>query len=70
MRYSDDTKIADITGDIRVRGENLSEDNPGSLEGIFENARYNLDSKILEAWNPFVIDYNGVKLYGGKTGIL
>ncbi|WP_321327928.1 LptA/OstA family protein [uncultured Ilyobacter sp.] len=66
VRYSDDTKIADITGDIRVRGENLSEDNPGSLEGIFENARYNLDSKILEAWNPFVIDYNGVKLYGEK----
>ena len=66
IRYSDDTKIADIIGNIRVKGENLSEDTPGSLAGSFKNARYNLESKVLEAWDPFVIDYNGIKLYGDK----
>lgn len=66
VRYSDATKIADITGEIKVRGENLSKDNPGSLIGAFKKARYNVETKVLEAWDPFVIDYNGVKLYGEK----
>ncbi len=65
-RYKDSTKILDIEGDIRVRGENLSEDTPGTLTGEFKKARYNVEKKILEAWEPFAVDYDGVKLYGEK----
>ena len=66
VRYSDATKTAEITGDIRVKGENLSKDSLGSLTGIFKKAKYNVETKILEAWEPFVINYDGVKLYGEK----
>lgn len=65
-RYRDSTGILDIEGDIRIRGENLSEDTPGTLTGEFTKARYSVKEKVLEAWEPFVMDYDGMKLYGEK----
>jgi lipopolysaccharide export system protein LptA len=65
-RYSDSTGILDIEGDIRIRGEDISSDTPGTLTGEFTKASYSVKAKILEAWEPFVMDYDGIKLYGEK----
>ncbi len=64
--YSDDTKILNISGDIRIKGNNLGKSATGVLTGKFKKMKYNTNTNILEAWEPFVANYNGVDLYGEK----
>lgn len=64
--YDDETKILEITDNIKVAGSGMNEDADGEISGEFQKAKYNTETKILEAWEPFVMEYNGVKLYGEK----
>lgn len=63
--YSDETKDVLITGNISLSGKDLGEEK-GILAGKFTKGKYNIDKKILEAWEPFNLDYNGVQLFGNK----
>lgn len=57
--YDDLTKIVVLSNNITLegRGENI-----GLVDGHFKTLRYNSDSRILEAWEPFDTTYKGVKL--------
>lgn len=57
--YDDLTKIVLLSNNITLegRGENI-----GLVDGHFKALRYNSDSRILEAWEPFDTTYKGVKL--------
>ena len=58
-KYSDSTKIVDLSGNINVEGRGKEE---GLLGGHFENLKYNMKDRVLRAWEPFDITYKGVKL--------
>ena len=64
--YDDATKIVDIEENIKVDAKNMSEDAKGNITGEFEKAKYNTETGILEAWEPFVMNYNGIDLYGER----
>lgn len=61
--YNNKSKIVNIFGNIKLESNN-SKVAKGKLFGEFKKGRYNIETKILEAWEPFEIDYNGTKLYG------
>lgn len=58
-KYDDTTKIVDLAGNITVEGRGKEE---GLLDGHFQNLKYNMNDRILKAWEPFDIIYKGVKL--------
>lgn len=61
--YNNEDKIVNILGNMKLEGE-ISSENSGKLTGEFKKAKYDLNTKILETKEPFVVDYNGTKLLG------
>lgn len=57
--YSDLTKIVVLSNNITLEGRG---ENTGVVDGHFKTLRYNTESRILEAWEPFDTIYKGVKL--------
>ena len=57
--YDDLTKIVVLSNNITLEGRR---ENVGLVDGHFKTLRYNSDSRILEAWEPFDTTYKGVKL--------
>ena len=57
--YDDLTKIVVLSNNITLEGRG---ENVGLVDGHFKTLRYNSDSRILEAWEPFDTTYKGVKL--------
>lgn len=57
--YDDLTKIVLLSNNITLEGRG---ENVGLVDGHFKTLRYNSDSRILEAWEPFDTTYKGVKL--------
>lgn len=57
--YSDLTKIVVLSDNITLEGRG---DNIGLVDGNFKTLKYNSESRILEAWEPFDILYKGIKL--------
>lgn len=57
--YDDLTKIVILSNNITLEGRG---ENVGLVDGHFKTLRYNSDSRILEAWEPFDTTYKGVKL--------
>lgn len=57
--YDDLTKIVVLSNNITLEGRG---ENSGLVDGNFKTLRYNMDSRILEAWEPFDTTYKGVKL--------
>ncbi|GLI55578.1 hypothetical protein PM10SUCC1_10920 [Propionigenium maris DSM 9537] len=64
--YDDATKVVDIEDNIVVNAKNMSDDAKGDITGEFKKAKYNTETGILEAWEPFVMNYNGIDLYGER----
>ncbi|MBC2855902.1 S-layer protein [Cetobacterium sp. 2A] len=63
--YSDKSKEVNLSGNITIEGKELGEEK-GTLSGQFSNGKYNIETKILEAFGPFNLDYNNIKLFGEK----
>lgn len=57
--YDDLTKIVVLSNNITLEGRG---ENVGLVDGHFKTLRYNSDSRILEAWEPFDTTYQEVKL--------
>lgn len=57
--YDDLTKIVVLSNNITLEGRG---ENVGLVDGHFKTLRYNSDSRILEAWEPFDTTYKGIKL--------
>ncbi|WP_175612525.1 S-layer protein [Fusobacterium mortiferum] len=57
--YDDLTKIVVLSNNIILEGRG---ENVGLVDGHFKTLRYNSDSRILEAWEPFDTTYKEVKL--------
>lgn len=57
--YDDLSKIVIFSDNIKLEGKG---ENQGVIDGNFKTLRYNMESKILEAWEPFDAIYKGVKL--------
>ena len=57
--YDDLTKIVVLSNNITLEGRG---ENVGLVDGHFKTLRYNSDSRILEAWEPFDTTYKEVKL--------
>lgn len=57
--YDDLTKIVVLSNNITLEGRG---ENVGLVDGHFKALRYNSDSRILEAWEPFDTTYKEVKL--------
>lgn len=57
--YNDFTKVVVLSDNISLNGKN---ENIGIVDGKFKNLRYNTETRILEAWEPFEAEYKGVKL--------
>ena len=60
-KYSDANKIVVLSGNISVSGVDEKDQ---EVDGDFKNLKYFVDDKVLEAWEPFSITYDGVKLSG------
>lgn len=58
-KYDDLTKIVVLSNNITLEGRG---ENVGLVDGHFKTLRYNSDSRILEAWEPFDTTYKEVKL--------
>lgn len=57
--YTDATKIVNLADNITLEGRGKDE---GLLGGHFKHLKYNMQDKILEAWEPYDITYKDVKL--------
>lgn len=57
--YDDLSKIVVLSDNITIEGRG---ENVGLVDGHFKTLRYNTESKILEAWEPFDATYKGVKI--------
>lgn len=57
--YNDITKIIILSNNIKLEGRG---EETGLVDGNFKTLRYNVDKKVLEAWEPFDVVYKGVKL--------
>ena len=57
--YDDITKIIVLADNIKLEGRG---ENQGLVDGDFKTLRYNTESRILEAWEPFNATYKEVKL--------
>ena len=62
-KYSDKDKIIDIEGDSFLSGSNFG-DGSGILSGNFKGLKYDTNTNLLTTSNSFMLDYNGIKLYG------
>jgi lipopolysaccharide export system protein LptA len=60
-KYSDANKIVVLSGNISVSGVDEKDQ---EVDGDFKNLKYFVDDKVLEAWEPFSITYDGVNLSG------
>lgn len=60
-RYTSSNNIITLNGNGKIESK-IS--NKNSMKGNFEKGRYNNDTKILEIFSPFEINYNGVILKG------
>lgn len=57
--YDDLSKVVLISDNIKLEGRG---ENQNLVDGDFKTLRYNIDSRILEAWEPFNALYKGVKI--------
>ena len=62
-KYNDKDKIVDIGGNSFLSGSNFGNES-GVLSGNFKGLKYNVKTNILTTSNSFMLDYNGIKLYG------
>ncbi|WP_462427374.1 LPS export ABC transporter periplasmic protein LptC [Fusobacterium varium] len=62
-RYSDASKIVTLSGNIIIDGTDREN---AEISGNFLNLKYSVDDKILEAWEPYDVTYNGAKLSAGN----
>lgn len=60
-KYTSSNKIITLNGNGKI--ESITS-NKNVLKGTFEKGRYNSNTKILEIFSPFEINYNGVILKG------
>ena len=61
--YNDKNKIVNIDGNSFLSGSNLGNES-GILSGNFKGLKYDTETNILTTSNSFMLDYNGIKLYG------
>ena len=61
--YNDKDKIINIEGNSFLSGSNFG-DGSGILSGNFKGLKYNTETNMLTTSNSFMLDYNGIKLYG------
>ena len=61
--YDDLTKVVNIADNIRLEGRGQE---AGQIDGHFKHLRYDMENKILQAWEPYDITYKGVKLNAEK----
>ncbi|MCQ8212414.1 LPS export ABC transporter periplasmic protein LptC [Cetobacterium somerae] len=61
--YNDKDKIINIEGNSFLSGSNFG-DGSGILSGNFKGLKYNTETNVLTTSNSFMLDYNGIKLYG------
>lgn len=59
--YDDLTKVVLLHDNIVLEGKG---ENSNLVDGHFKTLKYNLDNKVLEAWEPFDATYKGIKLSG------
>lgn len=57
--YNDLTKIVILSDNIKLEGK---EKNATLIDGNFKTLKYNLESRVLEAWEPYDVTYKGVKI--------
>lgn len=57
--YDDLSKIVVLSDNITLEGRG---ENEGIVGGHFKSLKYNTESKVLEAWEPYDVIYKGVKL--------
>ena len=62
-KYLDESKIVNLSDNIRLEGRGKES---GLIDGHFKHLKYNLNTNLLTAWEPFDIIYKGVKLSGDK----
>lgn len=61
--YDDLTKVVNIADNITLEGRGKEE---GQIDGHFKHLRYDMENRILQAWEPYDITYKGVKLSADK----
>ncbi|MGL5412822.1 LPS export ABC transporter periplasmic protein LptC [Cetobacterium sp.] len=61
--YNDKNKIVNIEGNSFLSGSNFGSGS-GILSGNFKGLKYDTETNILTTSNSFMLDYNGIKLYG------
>lgn len=57
--YDDITKIVNLMDNITLEGRGKEQ---GLLSGNFKTLKYNMQTKVLTAWEPFDVIYKGIKL--------
>lgn len=57
--YDDLSKVVLLSDNIKLEGRG---ENQNLIDGDFKTLKYNIDSRILEAWEPFNALYKGVKI--------
>lgn len=62
-KYNDKDKIVNIEGNSSLSESNF-ENGSGILSGNFKGLKYDTKTNILTTSNPFMLNYNGIKLYG------
>ena len=62
-RYSDANKIVTLSGNIVIDG---ADEQNAKISGNFLNLKYSINDKILEAWEPYDVTYNGAELSAGN----
>ncbi|MGL5655960.1 MAG: LPS export ABC transporter periplasmic protein LptC [Fusobacteriaceae bacterium] len=61
--YVDDLKIATLVDNIHLTGKAATEKDGKKLSGEFKKLNYNLETKILEAFDPYVVNYGEAQLF-------
>lgn len=67
-KYSDRDKIVDIQGEATLSGK-FTTNQVMNLDGKFKNLKFDTKTSILTTNNPFVIDYNSIKIFGEKLNL-
>ncbi|MDX8336350.1 LPS export ABC transporter periplasmic protein LptC [Candidatus Cetobacterium colombiensis] len=62
-KYNDQDKIVNIEGNAFLSGTDFG-DGSGILSGDFKGLKYDTKTNLLTTSNSFMMDYNGIKLYG------
>lgn len=62
-KYNDKDKVINIEGNSFLSGSNFGSGS-GILSGNFKGLKYDTKTNVLSTSNSFMLDYNGIKLYG------